>query len=131
MVGVKTRSILSCFYIISCNMSHVLHIPKKILRTTQLIMIYININRGSCLKTIHQHKRTISRRRMLGAVISKLQNWEITFPFCWFCTNVCSKIERVFTPTIIGSLMYSSLDRRYFYVYLTILRHCLRVSALS
>ena len=28
---------------------------------------------------------------MLGAVISKLQNWKITFPFCWFCTNVCSK----------------------------------------
>ena len=29
---------------------------------------------------------------MFGAVISKLQNWEITFPFCWFCTNVVVKI---------------------------------------
>ena len=34
-------------------------------------------------------------------------------------------------PIIIGNLVYSTLDRSYFYVYLTILRHCLQVSALS
>ena len=45
--------------------------------------------------------------------------------------NIKTAQDRVFTPIIIGSLVYSALDRRYFYVYLTILRYCLRVSALS
>ena len=50
-------------------MQHILHIMKKVLHTLQLIVMYININRRSWLKTIHQHKRTISRRCVLGAFI--------------------------------------------------------------
>ena len=59
MIGIKTRSILSYFYIISCNMQYILHILKKFLRTLQLIMMYININRGSWLQTIHKKKAYI------------------------------------------------------------------------
>ena len=60
MIGVKTRSILRCFYIISCNMQHFLHIPKKGLCTLELILMKINTDRCSQLKTKqYQHKWTI------------------------------------------------------------------------
>ena len=46
---------------------------------------------GMWLKTIHQHKRTISGQCMFGAILNKLQNRKILFPFSRLLSYICSK----------------------------------------